>query len=222
MSPRSITSRQPMSRSSSRTLALAPASLPHRNMVCSPGTRLGSTMTEQWTVFRVLTTKSSGWARCRRSPSESSFVTNRLGGAPFANTSGFATSTSTLPRRCARPADSSTSRDTVPGVQLNRSSPNSAASANVPVEARAPAAAAHALAFSLPALREPILTSCPIETSLVPMASPTLPVPKTPTFICSPLGETRARPGSFAARELGRYGIGAERDQRIEGGPGIN
>ena len=42
---------------------------------------------------------------------------------------------------------------------------------------------AQALAFSLLAVREPILTSCPSWVNFVPMAFPTVPVPSTAIFI---------------------------------------
>jgi len=68
-------------------------------------------------------------------------------------------------------------------VQLKTISPNAAASANVPCEAPFPAEETQAAAFSLVALREPILTSCPSDTSLPAIADPTIPDPSTPNFM---------------------------------------
>ena len=69
---------------------------------------------------------------------------------------------------------------TFPPVAFSRSSPNSAASANVPSLAPSPASRAHSTAFSFPVSRDPIRTSCPSSTSLPANVCPTVPVPSTP------------------------------------------
>jgi len=106
---------------------------------------------------------------------------------------------STLPPRLPAPAACSAPSDTPPDVQLNKSSPNAAASAKVPSDARAPVLLTHATDFSLPALREPMRTSWPTWTSFVAIALPTMPVPKTPIFIVDlparSLARNRARAG---------------------------
>src|SRR5262249_23505994 len=99
--------------------------------------------------------------------------------------------TSTLPARFSAPADCSASSDAPPDVQLKTSSPKAAASANVPLPAASPAAAAHSTALSFSAEREPILTSCPTVRSLLAIACPTTPsqrppFPKSPTRIWPP------------------------------------
>ena len=71
-------------------------------------------------------------------------------------------------------------------MQLKISSPKAAASANVPCEAFAPLFFTQAAAFSLLAEREPIFTSCPSATSLLPIVSPTIPVPRTAIFMAVP------------------------------------
>jgi hypothetical protein len=68
-------------------------------------------------------------------------------------------------------------------VQLITSSPNAAAFWKVAVRARSPNDDAHFRAASLLAVRDPIVTSCPFWTSLVPSAFPTMPVPRIPIFI---------------------------------------
>jgi hypothetical protein len=85
--------------------------------------------------------------------------------------------------RFALPACSSAAIECSPAVQLNTSTPRVAASANEPSLAFAPAACAQSRAFTLPASREPIFTSWPRATSRLAIALPTMPVPKTPTFI---------------------------------------
>src|SRR5215831_19348018 len=62
-------------------------------------------------------------------------------------------------------------------------SPNAAASANVPHCAVPPTERSHACPASLVAVREPIMMWCPILTSVVAMALPTMPVPRTAMFI---------------------------------------
>jgi len=44
----------------------------------------------------------------------------------------------------------------------------------------------HSAAFSLPAVRDPIITSCPMATSFVAIALPTIPVPSTPMRMSPP------------------------------------
>ena len=65
-------------------------------------------------------------------------------------------------------------------MQLKTTSPNFAASAKVPAEAFDPFAFAHSAAFGFGAVRDPILTSLPSETSFVPSLLPTSPVPRIP------------------------------------------
>jgi hypothetical protein len=71
----------------------------------------------------------------------------------------------------------------MPLVQLKIISAEAAASANVPAEARLPFSLTHFCAFSLLAVREPIITSCPRDINLVPMVLPTTPVPRTAIFM---------------------------------------
>ncbi len=110
-------------------------------------------------MFSDLTTRRAGYVRWICSPRLSRFETVRVGGKPWENSSGLATSTSTLPARLAAPAAARASRDAAPAVAFTTISPKEAASANDPSPAWPPAPAAHATAFSLPAERAPITTS---------------------------------------------------------------
>src|SRR5262249_21338661 len=92
-------------------------------------------------------------------------------------------SISTLPARLPTPASPRAASECMPAVQWTTSSPNAAASAKLPSLARSPASAAHATAFSLPAWRDPIITSWPSSTSFVASAWPTIPVPSTAILI---------------------------------------
>ena len=144
-------------------------------------------------MFSAFTTRASGNARWIRSPRLSSLHTDSVGGIPWLKSSALATSISTLPARFSAPAASSASSDAPPAVALTTTSPNSAASANEPSLAPSPASAAQATAFSLPACREPIFTSCPSSTSLPAIACPTVPVPSTPNLIApAPYNRRRA------------------------------
>src|SRR5438309_2673356 len=181
MSPMSKTSStgQPKLPSSSLTSALAAPSLPHTK-ITEPGTCEGSTMIDAFTVFSDFTTRASGNSRWICSPTESSLHTDSVGGMPLEKSSGLEASISTFPLRFSGPAMRSASTLTAPGVQLKTTSPNEAASPKLPSLAPSLAPLAQSTAFSLPAEREPIFTSCPSSTSLVAIVWPTMPVPRTP------------------------------------------
>src|SRR5207249_9925703 len=132
--------------------------------------RPGLTITLAVIVFDALATFVSGRAAWMRSARESSFETKSVGGIPLEKSSGFATSTRTLPRRFCAPADLRASSDPAPLVQLKTISPKAAASANVPCEAPFPADETQAAAFSLFAVRDPISTSWPRDTSFPAIA----------------------------------------------------
>ena len=83
-------------------------------------------------MLSVFTTRACGNAFWIRSPSESFDPVKSDGGIPCEESSGFATSMRTLPRRFSPPAAARASSDPAPFVQLNTISPNAAASANVP------------------------------------------------------------------------------------------
>src|SRR5262245_37306687 len=134
-------------------------------------------------VLSDLTTFVSGNSRWICSPMESVLHTESVGGMPREKSSGLETSMRILPRRLFAPAMRSASSAPPPEVQLKRSSPKAALSAKLPSEALAPAFLAHSAAFSLPALREPILTLWPDSTSFEAMVLPTIPVPSTPMFM---------------------------------------
>src|SRR2546425_6249201 len=102
---------------------------------------------------------------------------------PLEKSSGLATSMRIFPFMFSAPASFRASNDAMPWVQLKRISPNLAASAKVPCEALGPLAFTQAAAFSFVLERDPIMTSWPIWTSFVPMACPTIPVPRTPSFM---------------------------------------
>src|SRR3954464_296697 len=95
----------------------------------------------------------------------------------------------TLPRKLSAPACSRALWLAIPRVASTTISPNRAASANVPAEARGPFSLAKACALGLPASRAPIFTSCPRVMNALPSALPTSPVPRMPTFMIVLLGE---------------------------------
>jgi len=80
------------------------------------------------------------------------------GGMPLEKSSGLEISITTFPLKFVGFASLSTSRVESPFVQRNTTSPNCAASSNVPYDAAAPFDFAHATAFSFEAERDPILT----------------------------------------------------------------
>lgn len=86
---------------------------------------------------------------------------------------------STLPARLAAPAEVRAAIEATPDVAFTTVAAAEAASSNDPSPASSPAPAAHATAFSFPAVREPIITRWPSSTSLVPRVRPTIPVPST-------------------------------------------
>ena len=142
----------------------------------------GLTISSQFNVFKALTTITSVNWRWITSPSESVLQMLSEGGIPFEKSSGFATSTRIFPCKFSRPANCNASSETWPEVQLKIISPKEAASPKVPFDASEPFRAVHAMAFSLPAVREPILTLCPSDTNFVPKALPTIPVPRIAIF----------------------------------------
>src|SRR5262249_35005660 len=198
MSPRSmmLSLFHPRSTRMSATCDLASALFPLMKTLWSPGKRCGLTMTLQFIVLRALTTLAPGKALCMRSASESVLQKARKGGGPPDESNGLATSMRTLPSRLLSPAILRASIETTPDVQLKMTSPNAAASAKVPSEAPGPADLAHAAAFSLSRVLDPIMTSCPCSASLPPIAWPTIPVPKTPIFIPTYLISTTYKDGS--------------------------
>ena len=159
--PRSTTDSagQPIASSRALTWALAAPSSPQMKTEWSPRIRPGSTITALLTVFSALTTRVRGKAAWICSPRLSSLQTARLGGNPAEKSSGTATSTSVLPARFSAPAASSAASEAIPAVQLKSSSDPAAASAKVPPLAPSPASAIHSARASLPAEREPIVTS---------------------------------------------------------------
>jgi hypothetical protein len=169
------------------TSAFAPSSFPQTKTSCSPGTFDGSTITSQFIVLSDFTTRASGNARWICSARLSVLETSRLGGVPCGKSSAFETSTRVLPARSSSGTEPSASIEAAPAVQLKRSSPNAAASANVPWLAAPPAEATHSAACSLSVVRDPIITSWPRPTSLVAIDLPTIPVPKTPMRMCASL-----------------------------------
>ncbi len=140
--------RQPKLRSNSTTSAFATSSFPQTKTSCSPGTFAGSTITSWLIVFSAFTTRDSGKARWICSARLSVLQTKSVGGIPCEKSSGFETSTSVLPARFSAPAMPSASMDAVPAVQLKTSSPNAAASANVPRLAASPTDSTHSAAPS--------------------------------------------------------------------------
>src|SRR5436190_10887322 len=176
--PRSRMSPEGQPKSSRRplTTSFASSSSPATKIVCDPGTIDGSTITLAFTVFRDLTTRASGNARWICSPRLSVLQTVRIGGMPPEKSSGFETSSRTLPARFSASAEASTSRDAEPAVAFTTSSPNAAACPKSPSAASCPASSAQATAVSFPDLREPIMISWPRLTSFVARARPTTPV----------------------------------------------
>jgi hypothetical protein len=90
-------------------------------------------------VLSDLTTRASGKARWICSPRLSVLETANDGRPPPEKSSGFDTSTSSLPARFSAPAAPSASNECMPAVQLKIRSPKDAASANVPALADPPA-----------------------------------------------------------------------------------
>jgi hypothetical protein len=123
---------------------LAPSSSPLMNTACSPGTRVGSTITWQFIVLSAFTTRASGKAAWIRSPRLSSLQKASVGGKPCDASSGLAMSIRVLPERFSLPAALSASREATPAVQLTTSSPWPAASAKLPSAAASPASFAQA------------------------------------------------------------------------------
>jgi len=160
---------QPKLRRSSAAVCLAAGSLPDIKTEWPPGMSPGFTITSALIVLSVFTTRASGNARWMRSPRLSVLELRMAGGNPAEKSSALEISTSTLPARFAAPAASSASSEPMPYVALTTISPKAAASVIVPARALPPAAVAHPTAFSLPACREPIVTSWPKSTSLVPI-----------------------------------------------------
>src|SRR6187455_1381144 len=105
---------------------------------------------------------------------------------PREKSSGLQTSTTTLSWNAAAPTDWITPSVASPLVQRKISSLSPVASVKVPCDALTPFFLAHLPAFWLFGVREPIVTWWPNCTSFVPMASPTIPVPRTPIFIIPP------------------------------------
>src|SRR5262249_28019276 len=62
------------------------------------------------------------------------------------------------------------------------------------------------MAFSLPGLRDPNITSFPSAINFVAIVAPTIPVPRTPIFILSSPFTSSRRIGCERARELRRIG----------------
>src|SRR3989304_2029621 len=142
------------------TVFLAFASFPLMNIVGSPPDFRGFTITSQLTIFRVLTTCAPDNIFCTSSFHEFVFVNWGIneGGMPLEKSSGLEISITTFPLKFVGFASLSTSRVESPFVQRNTTSPNCAASSNVPYDAAAPFDFAHATAFSFEAERDPILT----------------------------------------------------------------
>lgn len=101
MSPRSRIDPSGQQKSASRpsTVFLASGSFPATKMVCSPGTRLGSIITCQKTVFSDFTTRASGKVRWICSPRLSVLAIVRVGGMPWERSNGRAKSSRTFPAR---------------------------------------------------------------------------------------------------------------------------
>src|ERR1043166_1597008 len=118
---------------------------------------------------------------------------------PWEKSSGLLTSTTTFSWKAAAPADWITPSVASPLVQRKTSSLSPAASANVPCDALTPFLLAHLPAFGLSGVREPIVTWWPICTNFVPMASPTMPVPRTPIFIIPHYLRKRNRQAGLSA-----------------------
>src|SRR3954447_11953048 len=203
--PRSITrlAGQPNDSRSARTSALAPSSSPATKMLWSPGTRPGSTITFAFTVFSDLTTRASGNSRWICSATESVLQTVRLGGNPCEKSSGFETSTTTLPARLSAPAIRSAFSDTDPPVALKISSPCAAAASKLRAGSR-----------------EPTFTSCPSSVSFASSVCPTTPVPSIPILMgrpYPPAGDDGRGPdpgGAGGASNAGRPARGDRRGQR--------
>src|SRR5262249_50043470 len=81
-------------------------------------------------------------------------------------------------------------------------SPNAAASANVPHCALPPTERSHSCPASLLAVREPIMIWCPILTSVVAMALPTMPVPRIAMFIVLLILILAVESGCTSVRQL--------------------
>src|SRR5215510_1497668 len=132
----------------------------------------------------------------------------------------------TLPFRFSAPAAVSAASELAPCVQLKTTSPNAAASANVPIRPRAPARVAHSAALLLPGVREPIITAWSSATSFDAIALPTMPVPSTPMFISHRLrrpGMTAAVHSKNCAIDVRRVRAREERRQSrdVVGGPDV-